>query len=434
VPLILKETGSNAVLHIMRIARSMNIFRRSNRNQKVYIFDPALINSTGHHSNAYTLIDLILSGMGIESEGFGNVSLDRRLSSQPGLHAHFTRSSYSDLASIYNDEIACGNSKNAAQHFLKALISTRVHKSSRDNIYIFPTIMHFHLLAIDEWIRQHDGSDRQTLIIWLLFDETFMTKSSRQENWAKQEYVRAFAKFDELASNGTKIFFVAETQAMADHFRQMTDCPIALAPLQYGALEASSMSGVAGESAERVRVTFAGNSRYEKGFFLLPDIIERVWEFEPGVNFIVHADLASAPTELNEVIARLRSFGDRVELISGALSSSAYYEILKSSSILIMPYDSKAYRNRGSGIALEAIALGIPSVVPAAASFAGELLNLGMATAFNKQSANEISKAVIEAIRTLPTLRQNGLAHLEARTNRPSAIEMLLENVVKSAT
>ena len=430
----LKTYLHNTILYAKYSVNLSRILRYEKHSRRIYLFDPSLLNSTGHHFNAYELLNGILTRNGFNLNVFGNCKLDHSLALQKSINPHFSRSLYENLSEIYNNADYSIGIKNVIRQFFYELISTGAHKTSGNNIYVFPTIMHFHLGAIDQWVRRHGRPDRQILLLWLLFDETFMAAGADQQNWGKRKFAEAFAKIDDLARNGTKIIFVVETQAMADHFRALTDCPITLAPLPYGTSEATPTTGFSGHGAEKARVTFAGNARREKGFFLLPDIIEQVWESEPGVNFTVQTDLASTQPEVSEVITRLQNYSDGVELVPGALSMSAYYDMLKGSDILLLPYDPKKYQNRGSGIALEGLGLGIPTVLPAGASFAVKFLDAGMATSFKEQNANEVSKAVIEAVRSLPTLRQNGSAHLASQANRTSEIEALLETVVRLTT
>lgn len=117
-----------------------------------------------------------------------------------------------------------------------------------------------------------------------------------------------------------------------------------------------------------VRVTYVGDPRDEKGFHLLPDLITAL-DGEP-VRFVIQASLADVANNPLSATAltRLRECGrPNVELIGldGPLNADTYFALVSAADLIVFPFDREAYSRRSSGTLTEAIAAGVPTVVPA---------------------------------------------------------------------
>ena len=116
-----------------------------------------------------------------------------------------------------------------------------------------------------------------------------------------------------------------------------------------------------------------GEAREEKGFQLLPGIVERLIRRHGPRKVRFHVQTAASP--INDTVAikatrrklqRLAETNkaDGAVVLMGAFENTdAYFATLAKSDALLMPYDPAAYQIRGSGVALEGLVLGIPIVV-----------------------------------------------------------------------
>lgn len=121
-----------------------------------------------------------------------------------------------------------------------------------------------------------------------------------------------------------------------------------------------------------VRIAFFGNVREEKGFALLPDLVEALWKeyvLSGKAQFLIQGSLSSPKEEKRShaALRRLRKMDPKyVKLVGvdGPLSTEEYYQLVSQSDLLLCPYNPLAYRRRSSGTFTEAVAAGIPTVVP----------------------------------------------------------------------
>ncbi|KAF0182040.1 MAG: group 1 glycosyl transferase [Alphaproteobacteria bacterium] len=121
-----------------------------------------------------------------------------------------------------------------------------------------------------------------------------------------------------------------------------------------------------------VRVAFIGESRREKGFHLLPDIVATVRrDADAEVRFTIQLmpGEAGADPSVTKAMARLRAGADGVDLVHGALDQDAFHGVLAASHVLLLPYAANAYARRSSGLLVEGLAAGLAIVTPAAESW-----------------------------------------------------------------
>jgi len=128
---------------------------------------------------------------------------------------------------------------------------------------------------------------------------------------------------------------------------------------------------------------YLGDARKEKGFHHLPRVIRDLWRDyveRDRLRFRLQVNYNTADGDPEAVVARadLSSLDPRfVEMIDRPLSSQEYRELLAGADIALLPYDRFAYYSRSSGVLVEAMATGVPVVVPAAswlsAQVAGEI-------------------------------------------------------------
>jgi len=148
-------------------------------------------------------------------------------------------------------------------------------------------------------------------------------------------------------------------------------------------------------------VLFPGGARLEKGYALLPPIVERL---RGRAAFLVHAgvvDAASDPIIQRAHRALLAAAGPGLTIIEGNLTATAYAEMLARVDLMLLPYSAAAYGARSSGILAEALALGIPAVVPAGCWMA-EMVAAGQGVAFT--DSDRVIYDIENALNTLPEL------------------------------
>jgi glycosyltransferase involved in cell wall biosynthesis len=117
-------------------------------------------------------------------------------------------------------------------------------------------------------------------------------------------------------------------------------------------------------------VSYLGDMRAEKGIHFLPNFIESLRKdgFDDSqVVFRIQGNLPKGPYSRSAARTK-KALTDNdaggVEVINGPLDSATYRELLLTSDIVLLPYSTVSYAARSSGVFVEAIAAGIPTIYP----------------------------------------------------------------------
>jgi glycosyltransferase involved in cell wall biosynthesis len=173
-------------------------------------------------------------------------------------------------------------------------------------------------------------------------------------------------------------------------------------------------------------VVFAGGARVEKGYTELPSSIEAV---AGRARFTVQSgpvDSTSDPL-LQRAHRRLQAMeSDGVGLLELALEPNAYATLLASADLLLLPHDATAYGPRSSNILAEALAQGIPTIVPGGCWMAEVA---GAESSVIIPRGGTAGAALAEALDRLPALQASakaGSAPWRAQHNRRALLHALI--------
>lgn len=179
-----------------------------------------------------------------------------------------------------------------------------------------------------------------------------------------------------------RLHFYADTDELAEESKMIYKRPLVCLPIPH---TKPPLPESASEH-QPLRILYVGDARFEKGYHHLPSIVDDLWDdyIRPGkVEFVIQSHGYTPLTgdqQINEAREQLKQFpADKVRLIHEPLDSSGYWSLLKSGSIFLLPYNRESYESRSSGVAIEALALGLPIVVPQGTWMARQLAGLGEA-------------------------------------------------------
>ena len=170
--------------------------------------------------------------------------------------------------------------------------------------------------------------------------------------------------------------------------------------------------GIETNRASTLTISFLGQVDSRKNSRLLPDIIQRVNEQATNIAFFVQCyPEGEYALKLAVEISRRLSTKDNVTISKQQLETEEYFSVLENSDIIVLPYNEKKYRHITSGVLAEAIAFGIPCVVPANtwSEKALEYSN-GAGVSFSEDSISGIAEAIQKCMVNIEHLRQKGQA------------------------
>ena len=145
-----------------------------------------------------------------------------------------------------------------------------------------------------------------------------------------------------------------------------------------------------------------GPARFEKGIDILQEAVERILEIEftdIRVEFIIqwNSDILSANGDVYYPSQSLMS-DDRVTILTEALSSEDYLEVLSSSHCVLLPYRRDSYFSRISGVAVEAATAGKPMIYTKETWCEEFAVNFGAGISVKDGSVESLVEAIQEMV------------------------------------
>jgi hypothetical protein len=184
-------------------------------------------------------------------------------------------------------------------------------------------------------------------------------------------YCVANATFFEIARAvpfNENIRLYTDSQGLAEEYERFSGLEFGVLPIPFRTRLLADRSRAEGPLC----LGYYGDVRDEKGFHWLPDLVEALMDDHVRtrrVRFLIQASLIHPESEprSKRALELLKSYPDdmvRLVGLGGPLSPDSYYQLVNEADLLLCPYHPATYRSRTSGTLAEAIASGIPTVVP----------------------------------------------------------------------
>ncbi|MCB1310206.1 MAG: hypothetical protein KDK30_18605, partial [Leptospiraceae bacterium] len=119
----------------------------------------------------------------------------------------------------------------------------------------------------------------------------------------------------------------------------------------------------------KIQIAYIGDARTEKGFLHLPDIVRtiRQSELRDQVEFFIQCNfnIPGGEPGIAQALEELRALGpDGITFAETPLDRESYVRVLQESDIVLLMYDRGLYRERSSGILVEALSAGATVLAP----------------------------------------------------------------------
>ncbi|MBL4568749.1 MAG: glycosyltransferase [Flavobacteriaceae bacterium] len=321
---------------------------------RLIIADPSLVDERGHHFSLTKQITRGAKLLGTSTIWFTHK--DFSLSNAGGqidTHSIFSSTMY--------DRYKLDHKKCVGSHTYKTLLAellegiTQANLNSNDNIF-FHTGYGDVFRAIRELFKEHAFNNLPNIHICTPYDFNSMPGNDHDgrlegcfEYWNGNEVV------------DRKIFFWAETPQLAQYYTvrfgyNVRSLPLPTSPRPNQAIEKSN--------SNVLTVTYLGAAREEKGFLLLPELIESLYDRygrTGKLKFVIQCSpqIIGYLPNIMAAIDKLSHFPKTyVQLIKTVLDETEYHNKIQEADVLLLLYDQKNYCIRGSGIAVEAVSMG----------------------------------------------------------------------------
>jgi hypothetical protein len=256
-----------------------------------------------------------------------------------------------------------------AYSFARAL--REVGCNPQDRVHLFVQQADLYEIAAVDAFRGHYGRALGAHVTFHL-----LMRHDPEITRAGQEDLSAFrARLLRLShAKSPRVRFHTDSEAIAADYSSLTrhEVPVNVMPIPVSQRAATCNPTKKRRPTDQVRVSMMGASRIERGFGNLPIIISNFPAFfsDSRVHFQVQINRRSADPNVAIIIQWLDSYhrqnsanGPVLDLFEGPVTEDVYFSRFCDSDILIAPYISSKYTKSTSGVFMEALHLGIPSVV-----------------------------------------------------------------------
>jgi glycosyltransferase involved in cell wall biosynthesis len=214
------------------------------------------------------------------------------------------------------------------------------------------------------------------------------------------EYGEAFRALRKALGNDGRLRVYCETDAMARAYEPHVGLKIATV-LVHKMIRQPRSRRLRPDGGP-VTIVCAGDVNAAKGYSLLPDAIDNLNRQRSDLKFLIHGTVAQTDyPEGWQVLQRLSKLAPNVTVRTDVFSEDEYLAWLAKADLVLLPYDPRIYRTRGSGICAEATMLGIPVIAPEGCDFSCSAIREGRAAAIQEFSANAVAAAVLTAVEHL---------------------------------
>ncbi len=167
-----------------------------------------------------------------------------------------------------------------------------------------------------------------------------------------KEYEEAFNALRTAVDDDSRIQVFCETEAMADIYSRAIGLKVGVVSSPNLILKPKSRPTRA--SGAPIAIVCAGNVNAAKGYGLLPEAIARLETKRGDLRFLVHGTVENTDyVEGRQIVSRLASLKS-VTIRTDVLSPDDYTDWLTQADLILLPYDPRVYKTRGSGIFTEA--------------------------------------------------------------------------------
>jgi glycosyltransferase involved in cell wall biosynthesis len=366
---------------------------------RFFYLDPGLHDDVGHHANYCRYIIGELRGRGIETLVFAHQGLPPWLQTELGAVAHFRAYTYTN-----NDDDPFCSWLTGFDAFTRLTYEDllRLPAMAPADIIFTPSARPVQLSAFIGWRHALPSDRRPTIIIDSADPGLAVRRGSNQYHVTVPDprsdpratlfrYVARRLPREE----GARFHFATFTPFLSELFGLLLQYPIRTLPLPFRAI--APLRNRAG--ARSIVVAILGHQRPEKGYDQLAEIIQELLRAHEGIRLLVQNVASSDAAEIQRSLRRAMMNGERVVLEETPAGAKRWAQLLEMSDIVLCPYRPEFYISGVSAVMVEALANGIPVIVPAGTALETLLEECGgPGTVFERFDSMSIAAATGRAL------------------------------------
>jgi hypothetical protein len=319
---------------------------------RLIILDPGLLELSGHHFNYNNSIFKECSSRGVDVSIYAHAGCQQELVEILPITPCFEINTY-DYQEVksYEDMLFKFNVMNGAIE--KNLLETVKIPLNSDDIILILTVTVHQIVGIRNW---YAGLENPKPRICLQFmHQPWYLGFEQDPDFCTSLLCDAMAVW--RGGDDFRVTFAADNDLLASFLHKISGFPIHILPMpiQYP----GGLTPPVPSMHKRVRFGFLGDGRIEKGLHhFVRAILAQQSDSIPNVDFFVHIS-----NQNGRMAQDILKDVPNCTVLCKQLDSKEYWDITESCDVIVLPYDPKYYRIRGSGILFEAMGLDKPIIV-----------------------------------------------------------------------
>jgi hypothetical protein len=332
---------------------------------RFFYLDPGLHDEVGHHANYCRYIAGELRSRGIETLVFGHQEVPPVLQTELGATPHFRAYTYTNS----DGDPFCGW-LTGLDTFTRLTCEDLLELPAIEpaDVVFIPSIRPVQLSALIEWRRALPAERRPTVVVESVSTGLAVRRESGQlqvsvpdpradPRAALFRYVARRLPREDKA----RFLFVTYGAIPTHLFNLLLEYPVRTLPLPFRAV--GPLRNRAGTRPDVVAIL--GHQRPTKGYGRLPEIVRELLQERPDIRLFVQNVASSDAEETQQAMRDIGTSSDRLILEETPAGKTRWAQLLEMSDLVLCPYRPEPYVAGFSAILAEAIANGIPVVVPA---------------------------------------------------------------------
>ena len=373
--------------------------------------DAGLVGEVGHHANSCRLISAALRDRGHKVTIAAHRTIEEGLARELDAQPHFRLSTYwlndgDPVAGWLSAFFTCANA--TAEDF--ARLGPFNHRSLLFVNSVMPAqlmALRSFLLALPEHERPHVFAELGTGPGLDLVEEggvqRFVARDTRIDSRAT---LYRFVAMQLRAQPLPQLMLTTFDQTSSELYASLMLQDILTLPVPRATDALPRCRG----TVRPLTIGVLGHQRGEKGYHLVPAIVQLMLRLRDDVVFLVHNAAPDYMVAVQQEMRALAARDSRVVLDERPAGPEEWQALLDRCDIMLCPYSRAQFRAAYSAVASEAISNAIPLVVPAGTSLSRLMGDFGGAGVFfEDESAAAIAVALNEAVENVENLAARAL-------------------------
>jgi hypothetical protein len=364
--------------------------------KRFFYADPGLFNNLGHHANNCRFIAGEARARGLDVKVLSFCNIDAQLQSEVGAIPFFRAAT-----SLITDGDPISGWLNAF-HVTAEITRedlARITDIGPDDVMYFSSALPAQLMALAQWMGALPRDRLPLVVVEFGIDPGVDMQPGPDGLVYGVQDPRVDARAILFRSAAARIppavapwlQMITFDPASSASFCAVMDRHVGVLPTPHVATGARlSRSG-----KRPITVAVLGNQRPEKGYQFMPEVAQRLLESNADINVLCHNANPGGPmVETQRALRSLAATNPRLILDERLAGGEVWQGLLDASDLIILPYASARFAISYSAVAVEAVANGIPLVVPANSSMAHLVQEFGgSGTTFERPEASSILDA-----------------------------------------